>query len=129
MKRPRQHEIDEEAENLFQSLLPSSWVKNPYGKGRDYAKDFDIEIAEGGELTGIRFVAQVKGCERFTRAIKSPSVRFGVETKYLEYYADKARDAVFCLLLMLGKRRESGRSFNATSTNISWEIFGDEVPR
>ena len=52
MKRPNQHVIDTQAQRLFQQSLPAEWVIRPLAS--DYGIDYEVEIVEGGLLTGSR---------------------------------------------------------------------------
>lgn len=96
MKRPRQHEIDQEAQGVLRELLPTSWVCNPFLQ--DYGKDYLVELVDNGELTGKAFVVQLKGTESPQKNKRSPVVSFSLENKYLRYYVDKVELPVFLVV-------------------------------
>jgi hypothetical protein len=62
--RPRQHEIDEEALIHIRNMFPNGWTLEEVK--RDYGKDLRAEIFANGKATGLEFVIQSKGHERFT---------------------------------------------------------------
>lgn len=102
MKRPRQHEIDDEAQAILRNLLPSSWVCSEFRK--DYGKDFLVELVDKGELTGKAFVVQLKGIES-PRTIRGGSmVSFPMEVDHLRYYADKMGLPVFLVVANVAVR-------------------------
>ena len=95
MKRPRQHEIDTAAQRLFESFLPTSWVVRK--QEPDYGMDYDIEIFENEEPTGISFYIQLKGTAKLD--CKHNEVKFTFETDKLAYYIDKVNKPVFIVLV------------------------------
>ena len=59
--RPRNHEIQTLSERYFESLIPVSWVINPFRM--DYGTDYNCEIAINSKVTGRNFSVQLKGKE------------------------------------------------------------------
>lgn len=95
MKRPRQHEIDEEAKLLFRSKLPRGWVIRD--QIPDYGIDYLVETRDDEQrLTGKTFAVQLKGTKRLK--IVEGKVHYRLATDYLAYYVDKRRDPVFLVV-------------------------------
>lgn len=59
--RHRNHEIETLSERYFKSLIPASWVVNPFLL--DYGTDYNCEIAIDRKVTGRSFSVQLKGKE------------------------------------------------------------------
>lgn len=97
MERPRQHEIDTEAQNILKSALPSAWVVNPHTT--DYGKDYHVELCEEQQLTGLEFYIQLKGQEHVKFNKDKTHAPFSLERKHAIYYADKVRQPVFLVLV------------------------------
>lgn len=97
MRRPRQHEIDDEAQVVLRKLLPSSWVCGELGK--DYGKDYLVELVEQGELTGKAFVVQLKGADRLRAIGEGSVVSFSMNVEHLIYYVDKVEVPVFLIVV------------------------------
>jgi uncharacterized protein DUF4365 len=95
MNRPIQHQIDDKAESIFRSLIPTSWVKR--AQHPDYGLDFNVEIDANSALTGLTFFVQLKG----TRGLRyrGSNISFPIKTKHLKYYVDKCRQPVFLVLV------------------------------
>jgi Domain of unknown function (DUF4365)/Anaphase-promoting complex, cyclosome, subunit 3 len=83
-KRPRQHILETESENAFNTTLPSEWVIN-YQK-TDYGIDAKVQIFENGESTPFFFFAQLKSTEE-VKSNKTISCPFSNErlNEYREY--------------------------------------------
>ena len=62
--RHRNHEIQELSERYFKSIIPISWVVNPFYI--DYGTDYNCEISKDGDVTGMNFSVQLKGKEKET---------------------------------------------------------------
>ena len=59
MFRPQQHETDDKGEALIQTIFAQlGWTVNRIGK--DYGRDFEIEIFHDGKSTGVVFNVQLK---------------------------------------------------------------------
>lgn len=118
MKRPRQHQIDAEAQTILLSHIPSSWVVNEQKK--DYAKDFLVEICKREHLTGSGFFIQLKGSDKIE--CKNGCVRFPLETKYAEYYRDKLKEVPIFLVVVNVKKRTGWWIFlqEYLSGNTNW---------
>lgn len=59
--RDRNHEIESLSERYFKSLVPVSWVVNPFHL--DYGTDYNCEIVIDKKVTGMNFSVQLKGKE------------------------------------------------------------------
>src|SRR5216684_8467377 len=97
MKRPRTHEIDEEAMRILKSSLPVAWIVSE--QHPDYAKDFLVEIVEDQELTGVNFFIQLKGEESAKPVDEGRFVSFPLKKKHAIYYADKLRQPLFLVVV------------------------------
>ena len=94
MKRPKQHVIDTQAQSLFRQSLPAEWVVRPTAP--DYGIDYEVEIVEGGSLTGFTFYVQLKGTLSPKYADASLCLPFEVDK--LSYYSEKVNRPVFILV-------------------------------
>jgi hypothetical protein len=103
MKRPRAHEIDDEAQDIFRAALPKSWVCGQYEK--DYGKDYYVELVDNGELTGGAFSVQLKGKKHLTTVNKGRQISFPLETKYIRYFAEKVEMPVFLVVADVTAKR------------------------
>jgi hypothetical protein len=101
MKRPVQHEIDQEAQKCLKAALPSSWVITE--QRPDYGKDYLIDIVENGELTGLNFFVQLKGTTSASYS-KDKTVPFRLERKHAIFYAEKVLQPVFLVLVDVKKQ-------------------------
>jgi hypothetical protein len=61
MKRPRQHEVDSLGQTQLRAALDPDWTLARIED--DYGVDFDVELFETGESTGITFKLQLKSSE------------------------------------------------------------------
>jgi hypothetical protein len=96
MERPEQHQIDEQAQQIFLASRPIEWVVNPLPK--DYAKDYIVEVVEKERLTGKTFIVQLKGTSNIRVHKRKKNIAFTMEVKHLIYYAEKVRDPVFLVV-------------------------------
>ena len=97
MKRPRSHQIDDEAQSVLRSQLPSAWVCSKPEK--DYAQDFIVETTQDEELTGKTFIIQLKGSDKPVLSQDRLHVLHRIRTHYLAYYADQVELPVFLFLI------------------------------
>ncbi len=95
MKRIRTHEIGEEGEQLFESMLPHPWVKRK--QQPDYGIDYLVELVKDGHLTAEEFAAQVKGTEEIH--VVQGTIRFPLKVKDLTYYVDKRIQPVYLAVI------------------------------
>ncbi|MBU7008884.1 DUF4365 domain-containing protein [Phosphitispora fastidiosa] len=58
-QRTKTHEIDTIAQQVFCSSMPESWVIRK--QEPDYGIDFQVEVFENGQSTGVLFEVQLKG--------------------------------------------------------------------
>jgi len=59
--RHESHILEQKSETFFRSRIPQDWVVNR--PQNDYGVDFQIGIAEGGELRGLELIVQLKASE------------------------------------------------------------------
>ena len=145
MKRPRQHEIETEAETLLRKLLPTEWVIRNLPK--DYGVDFEVELVDSHVVTGKRLWLQLKGTEsckriqkrlpllsfephddgmmtrRLVREIDVPTVSFRHETKNLKY----ALQCPFPLLLFVGDLQENEMFWLPLRDHLELSIYKPEA--
>ena len=105
MNKHPNHQIDDRAQLIFHEACPPSWVRNEHS--RDYAKDFLVEIGESnGDQTGLNFFVQLKGQKTVEFIADGTQVKFSLEMKHAEYYADKIKDLpVFLVVVDVSKKK------------------------
>ncbi|MBL7086613.1 MAG: DUF4365 domain-containing protein [Candidatus Cloacimonetes bacterium] len=96
MKRPRQHEIDTAAKRLFISNLPDNWVERE--QGSDYGIDYEIEIFEKKETTGLIFKVQLKGTTNLKIIERGTIISFSIPVKNLKYYIEEINIPVVLII-------------------------------
>jgi Domain of unknown function (DUF4365) len=62
MKRPKQHIMETESEQLLEQLVPSSWIIRSVSK--DYGVDKEIELVDQNIVSGKRIWLQLKSVEK-----------------------------------------------------------------
>ncbi|HKP04996.1 MAG TPA: DUF4365 domain-containing protein [Chthoniobacterales bacterium] len=92
--------IEQRAIEVLKSLLPDSWLWR--AQVPDFFVDYNVEIVEAGELTGLQLGVQVKGSHSVT--IRKGGIRFRMNRKPLLYYRDDARLPVFIALVDVTER-------------------------
>lgn len=92
-ERPVQHEIDELAQRAFRAALPPGWVVDTYTN--DYAKDFMVEVANAGAITGDIFVVQLKGKRALRKRRGAEFFSVPISREHLRYYVELVRIPVF----------------------------------
>lgn len=102
MKRPKTHQIDEQAMRVFRDALPTPWVPTP--QTPDYGKDYLVEIATGDDLSGLIFFVQLKGEEKVKLSKDGKHVTFYLKTKHAKYYLDKVTVPVFLVVVDVTKK-------------------------
>lgn len=100
MKRPKQHEIDTQAQRILQSKIPPNWVLRE--QHPDYGIDYEIEVFNKDNPTGIWFRIQLKGTEQCHESEDSISIPF--ETDKIEYYLSKVPFPVFLFVVQVQKK-------------------------
>lgn len=93
-------EIDQRAVKTFLSWLPDGWLARK--QDPDIFNDYEVEIVEHGEPTGLCFIAQIKGFEENTNGQKPLSYSF--KTKHLKYYLERSQHPVFLFLINVTRR-------------------------
>lgn len=82
-KRPRSHQLEQEAIVAFRKAIPTDWVFRELGQ--DYGIDGEVEIFDqAGEATGIKFLVQLKATDEKDKN-KALSVIFSKATA--EYFS------------------------------------------
>jgi hypothetical protein len=94
LKRPKSHQIDTKAQRILDSKLPSNWVKRE--KTPDYGVDYEIEVFDDEEPTGIWFTIQLKGTERLKEDVNY--VSFPLKTDTIKYYFSKVPLPIFLFI-------------------------------
>lgn len=100
MKRPKQHEIDTQAQRILQSKIPPNWVLRE--QHPDYGIDYEIEVYYKDNPAGIWFRIQLKGTEQCRESEDSISIPF--ETDKIEYYLSKVPFPVFLFVVQVQKK-------------------------
>ncbi len=110
MKRPKTHQIDNEAKKEFLYACPKNWsVQNP---SEDYGIDYYIRVFEENneyEATNIFFEVQLKGVERYYDE-NEKYIKFRIKTDPLKFFL-KVSNPVFLIIV------------NTTSKNIHWLLI------
>lgn len=83
--RPRSHVVGDVGVNAFKAALPPEWVAR--GDQPDYGIDMNVEIVVGGQLTGLRFHAQVKATDAESEA---DILGYSFDLDALSYYRSLA---------------------------------------
>jgi len=119
LKRPRQHEMETEAENLIRTSFPSAWIIRSVEK--DYGIDFEVELVDQNIVSGNRLWIQSKAVERatvgtmtFDSDIRLDYVKFKIDTNLLQY----ALKCPFPLLLFIT---------DLSSREIYWLPIRDDI--
>lgn len=97
MEKHISHVIDTKAQKHFQNCIPDEWNVNEFTN--DYGIDFNVETAEGGALTGISFLVQLKGQQKTKYTTKGTCVTYYLKKKHADYYVDKVKQPVFLILV------------------------------
>jgi len=95
MKRPKSHQIDTKAQRILDSKLPTNWVKQT--KHPDYGVDYEIEVFDDEEPTGIWFTIQLKGTEKLKE--DDNYISFPLRTSMIEYYFSKVPLPIFLFII------------------------------
>ena len=89
-RRPKQHQIEDDACEQFESSLPKSWLHRRQDK--DYGIDREVEIFENEESTGIIFKVQIKGTES-PKFIKNDSlISFSLSLDDVIYFCEEINE-------------------------------------
>lgn len=94
MRRPRQHVMEDEAEQIIRELLPSEWILRKVDK--DYGIDYEIELVDEQIVSGDRIWVQSKAKERCqirtqdfpqrdTEPLQMEYISFSLEVRELKY--------------------------------------------
>ena len=85
MKRPRNHIIEDESEEILKKILPPEWVLRKLSP--DYGIDYLVEVFENNESTGTHFFIQLKGTDDIE---ENEKISYSLNEKYIEYYSKLA---------------------------------------
>lgn len=127
MKRPRQHVMEEESEQLLKRLLPSNWLIRNIEK--DYGVDYEIEIVEGTRVTGMRLWVQLKAQESY----KTKIINFGTNAVNFFTYqlptknAKYALNCGFPLLLFLADLKNESICYVSIRDEIAESICSKKI--
>ncbi len=108
MKRPKQHQIEDNAYAQFQTCLPNHWVLR--SQTHDYGIDREIEVfkanADGtSESTGYIFKAQVKGTEHVKTSANGQSIKHVLEVNRITYLSEEMKVPVFFVLVDISNKK------------------------
>lgn len=92
-KRPKQHVIDDQAQDAFRALIPSEWIKNPLYP--DYAKDYLVEVVASEDVSGKIFIVQLKGKLKSSARSRDATISVPIKRDHLRYYVQKLMLPVF----------------------------------
>ncbi len=141
MKRPESHETKTLAELFLAGKLPTKWVINPHPN--DYGKDFDVEVVDSdGTVTGSNFYVRVKGTQAVRKSGDGKSVKFSLESKYAEYYAQIEQTPVLLVVVDITKQmgwwlflqryldtHKGWKTKNSLTIDIPVENTLEDIPR
>ena len=108
MKRPKQHQIEDQACEQFTACLPKHWVVRYHT--HDYGIDREVEIfnqtgSADPVSTGHVFKVQVKGTEDAKLSSKGDSVHFQLEVDRTSYLCNEIAVPVFFVLCDVSSTR------------------------
>jgi len=83
MRRPIQHEIDTAARRQFEQSLPATWAARP--QPDDYGIDYDVEIFEEHETTGVIFKVQLKGTRAPSLSVDGRRAAVSLKLRTVQY--------------------------------------------
>lgn len=110
LQRPETHGIGDDAEAVFLSALPRSWIRNPLPK--DYGKDWHIEISDKDSkaVKGKVFYVQLKGSDSPKYSKGGKYIRHTLEYKHCIYFHQEVKIPVF--LVVVDNRTKKGYWIN-----------------
>jgi hypothetical protein len=108
MKRPKQHQIEDQACKQFEACLPKHWVvrcqTHDYGIDRE-VEIFDQTASTDPVSTGHVFKVQVKGTEDAKMSSKGDAVKFRLEVDRASYLCNEIAVPVFFVLSDVRSKR------------------------
>ena len=94
--RPPQHETDDKGEALLHTIFAQlGWTVNRIGK--DYGRDFEIEIFRDGKSTGIVFNVQLKSSEAPSYSKRGEFVSVDLKVANARYLAEELHLPTFVI--------------------------------
>lgn len=101
MKRPKQHQIEDNGYEQFKACLPEQWVvrsqTHDYGIDRE-VEIFDLDANGDGVSTGCIFKVQIKGTEDANISKKGDLVKFQLEVERISYLCNEVDIPTFFVL-------------------------------
>jgi len=96
MKRPNQHVIDSLGEGLLRSVLePLGWAVNKVEQ--DYGIDFDVEIFQNNESTGVFFKVQLKSSKNTRYSAQGDFISEQLGIQNARYLCNELRNPVIVI--------------------------------
>lgn len=119
MKRPRAHEIDEEAKNFLRNFFSPLWIVEEVNP--DYGLDFRITIVEDKKVTEKFFLVQLKG----TDSIKSTKdyIVYDIDVQHLLVF-----NKILAPILFIIYDTQSHNGYWINIQKYCREILDDEDP-
>ncbi|MFZ0319502.1 MAG: DUF4365 domain-containing protein [Candidatus Sulfotelmatobacter sp.] len=92
--RPPQHETDDQGEALLQTIIARlKWTANKIGK--DYGRDFEVEIFRDGKSTGLLFNVQLKSTVKPRYSKENDFISVTLKARNALYLAKELRIPTF----------------------------------
>jgi hypothetical protein len=92
IKRPENH-IKETRSISYVQKVWAEWSVNKLSQ--DYGIDLDVTICENGEVTDIKFPAQLKSTDKIK--LKNGLISFSIDTEHLNYFFNQSLPFLFVL--------------------------------
>ncbi len=88
MERSKQHQIDTSAGKIFQNVIPNEWVIRDQQQ-TDYGIDYEIEVFQNNNSTGIIFKVQLKGTENLKILEDQETISHSFSKDNINYYINE----------------------------------------
>ncbi len=137
MKRIRQHIIEDESESILKSIIPSEWVLRKLTP--DYGIDYNVEIFENNQSTGIHFFVQLKGTDKKST---DGNISFRLDKKYIDYFGKVSIPILFVYISVKSNiawakwlnscsidKKNKSRALNFTSNDILDDLKINSIKR
>ena len=103
MRRPVQHEIDTAARRQFEQSLAATWTARL--QPDDYGIDYDVEIFEEHQTTGVIFKVQLKGTRAPSLSVDGKTAVIRLKLRTLQYLCNQIAAPVVVVLADVTNRR------------------------